>query len=153
MSKVWWLVFIWAGLAVLFDSEKYNKGRCKVKVFTCIYHITLSLPFYTDPDSKRELNFFNGYLSLLYFCLDLLDLLEFLDLLDHLDFLEPLGPLGGGGAVFLMTPQRFWTLHRSCKSPTYSSLEKQPALCVPNASTASNARIKRIMHTTWTSSR
>ena len=30
MSKVWWLVFIWAGLAVFFDSEKYNRGRCKV---------------------------------------------------------------------------------------------------------------------------
>ena len=22
--------FIWAGLEVFFDSEKYNKGRCKV---------------------------------------------------------------------------------------------------------------------------
>ena len=72
--------------------------------------------------------------------------------LGPLGLLGPLGPLGGWGAVFLMTPQRFWTLHRSCKSPTYSSLEKQLALCVPNASTASNARIKRIMHTTWTSS-
>ena len=27
----------------------------------------MSLPFYTDPVSKRELNFCNGYLSLLYF--------------------------------------------------------------------------------------
>ena len=147
-----WFLF---GLVWQYSSIQKNiiKVGAKSWMFTCSCHITLSLPFYTDPDSKRELNFFNGYLSLLYFCLDLLDLLEFLDLLDHLDFLEPLGPLGGGGAVFLMTPQRFWTLHRSCKSPTYSSLEKQPALCVPNASTASNARIKRIMHTTWTSSR
>ena len=29
----------------------------------------MSLPFYTDPVLKRELNFCNGYLSLLYFCL------------------------------------------------------------------------------------
>ena len=67
MSKVWWLVFIWAGLAVFFDSEKYNKGRCKVMDASCSCYTTLSLPFYTDPDSKRELNFCNGYLSLLYF--------------------------------------------------------------------------------------
>ena len=26
MSKVWWSVFIWAGLAVFFDSEEYSKG-------------------------------------------------------------------------------------------------------------------------------
>ena len=33
----------------------------------------MSLPFYTDPVSKRELNFCNGYLRLLYFCFTLTD--------------------------------------------------------------------------------
>ena len=40
---------------------------------SCSCHTTLSLPFYTDPDSKRELNFYTGYLSLLYFWLFLMN--------------------------------------------------------------------------------
>ena len=59
--------FFWAGLAVFFDSEKKVKVGSKSWILTCSCHITLSLPFYTDPASKRELNFSNGYLSLLYF--------------------------------------------------------------------------------------
>ena len=38
-------------------------------LLTCSNDITLSLPSYTGSDLKRELNFCNGYLSLLYFCL------------------------------------------------------------------------------------
>ena len=53
MSKVWWFVFICSGSILLFRQN-----------------ITLSLPSYIGSDLKRELNFFNGYLSLLYFWVD-----------------------------------------------------------------------------------
>ena len=43
------------------------KVGSKSWILTCSCNITLSLPFYTNPASKRELNFCNGYLSLLYF--------------------------------------------------------------------------------------
>ena len=39
-------------------------------LLTCSSNITLSLPSYTGFALKRELNFCNGYLSLLYFCLE-----------------------------------------------------------------------------------
>ena len=51
-------------------SSVYNKGR--FKVMACSSNITLSLPSYTGSALKRELNFCNGYLSLLYFCAALL---------------------------------------------------------------------------------
>ena len=59
------------GLVWQYSSIQKNIGKVGSKswILTCSCHITLSLPFYTDPDSKRELNFCNGYLSLLYFCL------------------------------------------------------------------------------------
>ena len=58
------------GLVWQYSSIQKNivKKGSKSWILTCSCHITLSLPFYTDPDSKRELNFCNGYLSLLYFC-------------------------------------------------------------------------------------
>ena len=61
-----WFLF---GLVWQYSSIQKNiiKVGAKSWMLTCSYHITLSLPFYTDPDSKRELNFCNGYLSLLYF--------------------------------------------------------------------------------------
>ena len=61
-----WFLF---GLVWQYSSIQKNiiKVGAKSWMFTCSYHITLSLPFYTDPDSKREINFCNGYLSLLYF--------------------------------------------------------------------------------------
>ena len=63
-----WFLF---GLVWQYSSIQKNiiKVGAKSWKLTCNYHITLSLPFYTDPDSKRELNFSNGYLSLLYFWL------------------------------------------------------------------------------------
>ena len=61
-----WFLF---GLVQQYSSIQKNiiKVGAKSWMLTCSYHITLSLPFYTDPDTKRELNFCNGYLSLLYF--------------------------------------------------------------------------------------
>ena len=58
------------GLVWQYSSIQKNivKVGSKSWILTCSCHITLSLPFYTDPASKRELNFSNGYLSLLYFC-------------------------------------------------------------------------------------
>ena len=50
----------------LFWLIKYNKGRFKVMA-TCSSNITLNLPSYTGSALKRELNFCNGYLSLLHF--------------------------------------------------------------------------------------
>ena len=63
-----WFLF---GLVWQYSSIQKNmiKVGAKSWMLTCSCHITLSLPFYTDPDSKRELNFCNGYLSLLYFCI------------------------------------------------------------------------------------
>ena len=57
------------GLVWQYSSIQKNiiKVGSKSWILTCSCHITLSLPFYTDPASKRELNFSNGYLSLLYF--------------------------------------------------------------------------------------
>ena len=61
-----WFLF---GLVWQYSSIQKNiiKVGSKPWILTCSCLITLSLPFYTDPDSKRELNFCNGYLSLLYF--------------------------------------------------------------------------------------
>ena len=63
-----WFLF---GLVWQYSSIQKNiiKVGSKPWILTCSCLITLSLPFYTEPDSKRELNFCNGYLSLLYFCL------------------------------------------------------------------------------------
>ena len=63
-----WFLF---GLVWQYSLIQKNiiKVGAKSWMLTCSYHMTLSLPFYTDPDSKRELNFCNGYLSLLYFWL------------------------------------------------------------------------------------
>ena len=61
----------WFFLGLVWQYSSIQKNIIKVGakslMLTCSYHITLSLPFYTDPDLKRELNFCNGYLSLLYF--------------------------------------------------------------------------------------
>ena len=46
-------------------QTKYDKGRY---VLTCSSNITLSLLSYAGSALKRELNFCNGYISLLYFC-------------------------------------------------------------------------------------
>ena len=61
-----WFLF---GLVWQYPSIQKNiiKVGSKSWILTCSWHITLSLPFYTDPVSKRELNFCNGYLNLLYF--------------------------------------------------------------------------------------
>ena len=58
------------GLVWQYSSIQKNiiKVGSKSWILTCSCHIILSLPFYTYPASKRELNFCNRYLSLLYFC-------------------------------------------------------------------------------------
>ena len=56
----------WSG-SILQIRNNIIKVGSKSWILTCSCHITLSLPFYTYPASKRELNFYNGYLSLLYF--------------------------------------------------------------------------------------
>ena len=57
MSKIWWLVFIWAGL-VVFIQNKIKVGSMSW-LLTCSSNITLNLPSYTDSALKRELNFCN----------------------------------------------------------------------------------------------
>ena len=63
------------GLVWQYSSIQKNKIKVGSKswILTCSCHIILSLPFYTYPASKRELNFCNGYLSLLYFWLSLIE--------------------------------------------------------------------------------
>ena len=62
------------GLVWQYSSIQKNiiKVESKSWILTCSCHVTLSLPFYTEPASKRELNFCNGYLSLLYFWIALI---------------------------------------------------------------------------------
>ena len=52
-------------------SATDSEGRSNNSVLTCSSNITLSLPSYTGSALKRELNFCNGYLSLLYFWMEL----------------------------------------------------------------------------------
>ena len=58
------------GLVWQYSSIQKNimKVGSKPRLLTCISNITLSLPSLYFSESKRELNFCNGYLSLLYFC-------------------------------------------------------------------------------------
>ena len=57
------------GLVWQYSSIQKNimKVGSKPTLLTCISNITLSLPSLYFSESKRELNFCNGYLSLLYF--------------------------------------------------------------------------------------
>ena len=57
------------GLVWQYSSIQKNimKVGSKPWLLTCISNITLSLPSLYFSESKRELNFCNGYLSLLYF--------------------------------------------------------------------------------------
>ena len=59
------------GLVWQYSSIQKNiiKVGSKSWLLTCSSNITLSLPSYTGSALKRELNFCNGYLSLLYFWL------------------------------------------------------------------------------------
>ena len=55
------------------NQNQCNKGTgSKSWLLTCRSNIALSLPSYTGSALKTELNFCNGYLSLLYFCLEVL---------------------------------------------------------------------------------
>ena len=58
----------WSGSILQFRQNIIKVGS-KSWLLTCSSNITLSLPSYTGSALKRELNFCNGYLSLLYFCL------------------------------------------------------------------------------------
>ena len=53
--------------SILQFRQNIIKVGSKLWLLTCISNITLSLPSYTGSALKRELNFCNGYLSLLYF--------------------------------------------------------------------------------------
>ena len=59
VSKVWWFVLIWAGLAVYSKNQnQYYKGRfSKSWLLSCSSNITLSLSSYTVSALSRELNF------------------------------------------------------------------------------------------------
>ena len=63
----------WSGSILQFRQNRIKVGS-KSWLLTCSSNITLSLPSYTGSALKRELNFYNGYLSLLYFCTPLLPL-------------------------------------------------------------------------------
>ena len=84
------------GLVWQYSSIQKNiiKVGSKSWILTCSCYITLSLPFYTYPASKRELNFCNGYLSLLYFWCPI-SLSFWRPLRDPLDLGTPMGhPMG-----------------------------------------------------------
>ena len=53
--------------SILQIRTNISKVGSKSWLLTCSSNITLSLPSYTGSALKRELNFCNGYLSLLYF--------------------------------------------------------------------------------------
>ena len=55
----------WSGSILQFRQNIIKVGS-KSWLLTCSSNITLSLPSYTGSALKRELNFCNGYLSLLY---------------------------------------------------------------------------------------
>ena len=57
----------WPG-SILQLRQNMIKVDSKSWLLTCSSNITLSLPSCTGSTLKRELNFGNGYLSLLYFC-------------------------------------------------------------------------------------
>jgi len=56
----------WSGSILQFRQSIIKVGS-KSWLLTCSNYLTLSLPSYTGSALKRELNFCNGYLSLLYF--------------------------------------------------------------------------------------
>ena len=56
----------WSGSILQFRQNIIKVGS-KSWLLTCSSTITLSLPSYTGSALKRELNFCNGYLSMLYF--------------------------------------------------------------------------------------
>ena len=57
----------WSGSILQFRQNMIKVGS-KSWLLTCSSNITLSLPSYTSSALKRDLNFCNGYLGLLYFC-------------------------------------------------------------------------------------
>ena len=57
---------VWSGSILQFRQNIIKIGS-KSWLLTCSSNITLSLPSYTGSVLKKELNFCNGYLSLLYF--------------------------------------------------------------------------------------
>ena len=58
----------WSGSILQFRQNIIMVGS-KSRLLTWSSNITLSLPSYSGSAVKRELNFCNGYLSLLYFCI------------------------------------------------------------------------------------
>ena len=57
----------WSGITLPIRTNLIKVGS-KSWLLTSSRNITLSLPSYIGSDWYRELNFHNGYLSLLYFC-------------------------------------------------------------------------------------
>ena len=57
---------VWSGSFLQFRQNIIKVGS-KSWLLTCSSNITLRLPSYTGSALKRELNFCNGYLRLLYF--------------------------------------------------------------------------------------
>ena len=62
----------WSG-SILHIRQNIIKVGSKSWLLTCSSNMTLSLPSYTGFALTRELNFCNGYLSLMYFWLNLIE--------------------------------------------------------------------------------
>ena len=59
-----WLIWQYSSV----HTKCNKKVESKSWLLTCSSNIALNLPSYTGSAMKRELNFCNGYLRLLYFC-------------------------------------------------------------------------------------
>ena len=64
-------LYLGVSSSILSFRQNIIKVGSKSSLLTCSSNITLSPPSYTGSALKRELDFCNGYLSLLYFCLEL----------------------------------------------------------------------------------
>ena len=86
------------------NQNQYSKGSwSKPWLLTCSSNITLSLPSYIGSDWQSELNFHNGYLSLLYFWSSFFQGAN----LNHchgsrlIEYMSPLAQRSGGDARWL----------------------------------------------------
>ena len=96
----------WSGSILQFRQNIIKVGS-KSWLLTCSSNITLSLPSYTGSALKRELNFCNGYFSLLYFCLYLMKenhLFSLLHILETKHFCLPISNQVGNQVIGYLLP-------------------------------------------------
>ena len=104
MSKVWRFVFYLGWSSSIFQfRQNIKKAVSKSWLLTCTSNITLNLPSYTGSALKRELNFCNSYLSLLFFFY-----LEYI--LKTTDSRLRNGPTVQAMCVHLVGPQSSWSI-------------------------------------------